>query len=203
MTRVIGICGHKGSGKGEVSGMIAALVDRTVVVAFADKLKILAMKSLGFDRTDLELIQLWDSMKTGSSMAAYYYEPGETVPTLHDFNARQLVQNMGNNIRDLLGDEVWIDQILPPVTGPLTHQSAVRWMYPGTDLVVVTDIRYENEGQRVLALDGEIWEVQRPGCEPDGHISERPLPRHMITRTIYNDCTLAQLEYRVKQALDA
>jgi hypothetical protein len=99
----------------------------------------------------------------------------------------------------VFGESFWVDQVLPPpdVTGrqptprhARSHLRAAAGDHRSVDglkprgnfnTLCVTDVRYPNEAERVLALDGEVWEVVRPGLEPDGHSSEEPLPRELVT----------------------
>ncbi len=203
--RVIGINGHKGAGKGEVGNLLESLMGAKQI-GFADKLKIIAAKSLGFDRTDQELIDLMNSIKNGAMFSVFYDEPGspstdlEDNAVFHNLYGRQYLQWFGQHMREQFGDTIWIDQVLPSVTGPYTYQTALRQMYSASYLAI-TDLRYPNEAERVLALDGEVWRITRSGCSPDGHPSEEPLPDSLVTRTISNNGTLEDLEYKVLEAL--
>ncbi len=213
MTRIIGINGFKRSGKGEVGNAIESIaLDRalhTKQVGFADKLKILAARSLGFteDYTDEERIALMDEAKehwvidlfkafdTPQEKAIY----GQSHHKFHGLTGRQYLQNLGNDARVVFGDDFWVDQLLPQV-----HESwskRLERMYPNVDILAITDLRYPNEAQRVLDLGGEVWEVLRPGTESDGHASEIPLPRELRTRTILNDKGLDDLRYMVEMEL--
>jgi hypothetical protein len=68
-------------------------------------------------------------------------------------------------------------------------------------VLVITDVRYENEAQRILDLGGVVWAIDRVGIKSDGHASERPLPADLVDWTIYNDGTVADLERKVSQAI--
>lgn len=200
--RVIGLNGFKQSGKGETARCIETLCApeyNIKCVGFADKLKVLAAKSLGFGLTNSECIALMDSMKNDARISVGYKHEGKH--SVQSLSGRQFLQNYGNYMRELFGEDVWINAVLPVSTGPLTYQSALRAMHPGVDILVLTDLRYENEADRVHQMDGEIWEVIRPGRESDGHISERPLPRPKVDRIIPNDSDLASLAMRVYNEL--
>lgn len=208
--KVIGITGCKGSGKGESALQVKALFpdENVKIVGFSDKLKVLAARALGFDRNDGALIALMDSMKRGAGISILYDEPDAPVSPYEDtsvlayLSGRQYLQEFGNNTRRLLGDEVWINAVLPPVTGPFTHQTALRQMYPDVDVLVIADVRYPNEATRIKAVDGVNWEVLRPGCEPDGHISEKPLSRGLIDWQIDNSGNLENLNHEVEIAIE-
>lgn len=171
-------------------------------VGFADKLKILGARSLGFlDFTDAECIDYMDRFK----------EDGD-IDVLGGFNrsitGREYLQNLGNEGRKVFGDTFWIDHVLP---NPIHQDSAlweiepikmVEYRYPGVDCLCVTDVRYDNEAERIRDLGGVVWEVIRPGLKSDGHPSEQPLPRELVDHQILNDGDLRDLEREVERAMD-
>lgn len=211
--QIIGINGFKRSGKGAVGNAIDAVTEShrpflvTKQVGFADKLKIIAARSLGFtERTDEECVALMDSFKVDSRFSILYDEPDhpdESDYCLHELNGRQYLQWMGNEARNVFEDTFWIDQVLPPEG--LTSQGiqyALKAMYPETDVLAITDLRYENEAMRVLNLGGEVWRIHRPEAESDGHASEQVLPDVCVTREIDNDGTLDELHWTVERILE-
>jgi hypothetical protein len=168
-----------------------------VQVGFADKLKILAVKTLGYtDLSDAECIALMDVFKEEGFVRAN----GRDIDT-SDITGRKYLQNLGNEAREIFGDTFWIDQVLPDPTSPAPFVDLAR-KYPTAELVAITDLRYPNEAERVRNLGGEVWEVLRPGTASDGHASEKPLPRHLVNRQIVNDRGLLDLEWEVNKALE-
>lgn len=227
--RIIGLNGLKTSGKDtayacirdvtaryDLGDNVAFVVKR---VGFADKLKIVAAKALGFDRSDAECIELMDSFKNRSSFSILYDDPHDNAlreaepeqdwSQLHDLNGRQYLQNLGSYARTVFGDTFWIDQVLPTKRQQY-HDRDAGWYwkleldtneYAGVDILVITDVRYPNEADRVKALGGEVWEIQRPGLTSDGHVTEQPLPDELVDRVIVNDGTIANLESKIEEAL--
>lgn len=214
--RLIGINGYARSGKDTVYEFIEQLQPAKVKrVAYADKMKVMAARSLGFDRPEAQLIELMNSVKLGSTISVRYIEHYGGDDKLHSLTGREFIQNFGEDGRQTFGEDFWIDLVLPtPVkwsadpgenAGQIERDVNgfnVRDMH-NADVVVVTDCRHPNEAQRVLDLDGEIWHVVRPGVESDGHITETRLPPWLIDRTIINGGSLGHLRDRVKEALDA
>lgn len=203
--RLIGINGFKRAGKGETGNAIFDQFDGVVYqIGFADKLKIMAARALGFVRPPQDLIALMDEMKETASLQARYYEPGGySDQLLHDLTVREYLQNFGNDARELFGTNFWIDQVLPyPGEVMLSTNEALNDRYPDVDLVAITDLRYPNEAQRVRDLGGEVWEIVRPGLVSDGHASETPLPNELITRRIDNDGSVSDLRRKVAAILD-
>lgn len=208
---IIGINGFKRSGKGETGKSIEAqvMVGGVKQVGFADKVKILGARALGFtDRTDEECIALMDIAKEKWLIhMTTEPSPGGWLPAfdMGEITGRQYLQNVGTEARKIFGDDFWVDQVLPrPVLyadRDLTHAERLREMHPGVDWLVITDLRFENEAQRVLDLGGEVWRVTRPGTESDGHDSEQRLPDHLVTRELDNSGDLQHLDDEVAEAL--
>lgn len=200
---LIGINGFKRSGKGTVAEIVtASRPDENVKsVGFADKLKLLAAHTLGYDDlTELQAIALMDQFKEDGFVTVGISTMVTTI------TGRQYLQNLGNNARNLFGDSFWIDQVLP---NPVLHegwvdnqnQVALAMRYPDVDVLCVTDVRYPNEAKRIKALGGVVWEVRRPGTASDGHVSETPLDESLIDWQIDNDGSYKLLRDRVFLAL--
>jgi hypothetical protein len=61
------------------------------------------------------------------------------------------------------------------------------------DIACVTDVRFENEAERIHLLGGENWWIDRPfDVEADDHASEVKLPDELIDVRIDNSGTLDQ-----------
>jgi hypothetical protein len=214
MTQLIGIAGFKRSGKNTVADLISANYRKdegaTVVsVGFADKLKIAAMKAIGFhDRSDADLIALADSIKEGGHFSVLYDEPTLPIPQgwEQEFSGREYLQWFGTEAgRETFWDSFWIDLVLPSqlaLEGWENAGSEALDLRYAADLVVITDVRFENEAQRIKSLGGKIWQVTRPGIEAGAHISEQPLPDKYIDVIIPNEGTINDLETKVTAALE-
>lgn len=215
---LIGINGYKRSGKGTVATILSENHPGVVYdLGFADKVKIGALKALGFDRPPRDLIALADEWKVeaGAQISVSYREPGTTTSTLHDLTGRQLLQWFGTEVgRDLFGKDFWVDQVLPrpvflnevpsdlrPRAEELGNQQNLEARYPEIDVVAITDLRFENEAERVLALGGVVWRVNRPGYEGEGHASEQRLPDNLVTHEIDNSGDLDDLSDEVYVAM--
>lgn len=186
-------------------------------VGFADKVKIAAMKALGFDRPDEELIALADQFKIDAAIAVMYREPGEDDGPYHahDLTGRENLQYVGTEVgRELFGEDFWIDQVLPDpaviaanhgFAGADLHKAAdvaLRNRFPDVDVLCITDLRFENEALRVLSLGGQVWEVTGRAEYSGEHASEHPLPRAVVSQYIDNSGDLMYLEGQVEQALN-
>jgi hypothetical protein len=196
---IIGINGYKRSGKGECALAVEDLRPNVKSVGFADKLKILAAKTLGFNNlSDEECIALMDEAKEEWVIDITDRATGEEQSHV---TGRQYLQNIGNEARGVFGENFWIDQVLPP-GGDLPGRNAYgKTHYPGVETLCVTDVRYPNEAERICALGGVVWEVVRPGVESDGHASEKPLPRYLVNYQIRNVGDIPYLRTQVALAL--
>lgn len=169
-------------------------------IGFADKLKCLGAKILGYEGTPRDLIAAMDEFKEHGTIRVIDVNP------LGFITGRQYLQNLGNEARNVFGDTFWIDMVLPqpslhPANRKEDNQIALERMYPDIDVVCVTDVRYPNEAERIRRLGGLVVHVQRPGVESDGHISEQPLPASLIDVRLVNDGTLEDLRDAVEDAL--
>ena len=97
--------------------------------------------------------------------------------------ARRLMQRFGTEVgRDLLGSNVWIEIL----TKRIAESGARR--------VAISDVRFDNEAEWVISQGGIVIEVVRPGVGPaNGHASEKPLRRDLVTYTVHNDGTVQDL----------
>lgn len=95
---------------------------------------------------------------------------------ISDLTIREFLQRYGTEAhRDVFGDDFWVDQV------DLFH---------GTDeIVVCTDVRFENEARAILRSGGVVVQVLGPddveGAD-DTHASETPLPEDLVTYRLDN-----------------
>ena len=112
---------------------------------------------------------------------------------LVDFNRspRELLQTLGTDWgRKLVAPDIWL------------RVAFWRWeraAAAGHSVIVVPDVRFENEARQIRSEGGEVWMIHRPGVEPvAAHESEAGLPLRMIDRLVVNDGTVDQLRERVE-----
>ncbi len=174
---LIGLAGRARSGKDTVGDWLETQYgfERT---AFASPLKtgVRAMFGLTRAHTDGDLKE-------------------EVIPHL-GVSPRQLMQWLGTEYgRDLIGPTVWIDVVLE------------RWRAlcgkKHNPLLVVTDVRFNNEAEALRQQGGVIIHIERPDLpEVAAHTSEQGvevLPDDML---ICNDSTLDDLLRKVNATLD-
>jgi hypothetical protein len=224
--RLIGLNGRAGSGKDTAFDVIrnAAQAQEKVAqrVAFADKLKLSAARALGYDpKTVEDAVELCNMIKDTGCVDTAYDRPAAagTRRGIH-ISGRAFLQRYGTEAhRDVFGDSFWIDALLPkpaldggtlarPAGAPHPMNAyALEQRFPDADVVVITDVRFENEAQRIRALGGENWHIDadaRLGELPaDAHVSEHGLPEDYIDQRVYNNCDLYEFRKRVVEAFQS
>lgn len=210
MTKLLAMTGAKRSGKNTVADIVSMNYKpegaNIKLVSFARPLKVAAARAIGFSGEEEHLVDLMDKCKEEWEFGVTGIKDGE----IKFFSGREYLQWFGTEaVRQTFGENFWIDQTLPD---PLPLALGAGWAdsapfealaraYPDTDLVVVTDLRFLNEAQRVKALGGTVWETTREGTSGNAHASEAPLPRDLVDLTIPNDGTLEDLQATVELAL--
>ncbi len=178
---IIVLSGYARSGKDTVANILVENEGFTRV-AFADKL-----------REMLYALDPWvwkyeKGMKVWSPLQAVIDEYGWDgyKDTWYSEEVRRLLQRLGTEAgRKTLWDSIWIDAAL---TG-----------HPDDARLVISDGRFYNEFDAVVARGGYAWRVDRPGVGPaNDHLSETEAvdyPRFSLK--IVNNGTLEELENTV------
>ena len=172
----IGLVGYAGCGKDTVA---AHLVRRGFTrIAFADAVRNVLLS--------VNPLVTTDGMRLRDLVEAQGWDTAKRqFPEV-----RELLQRLGAGARAALGESVWLDHALRRVdalSGP----------------VVVTDVRYRNEG---LALRNRgftlVW-VQRPGVGPvNAHPSETDIPVELADATLLNNGSIQELHAAVDALVD-
>ena len=84
---------------------------------------------------------------------------------------------LGQTCRDVLGETVWLDRVLPPGDKNLGS-------------ICISDIRQPNEYNEIKNRGGQIWKVSRPGTEKrgmDGLLDHLDFDVHIINRGSLGD----------------
>jgi hypothetical protein len=194
---VVGIAGKKRAGKNTVAEMV---VDQwhgadvyALVVGFASLMKLSAMRALGFDFEEHgDLVALADSVKDHQRpfIAVSWYDERGVVVGHHRLTARRYLQLYGTEAhREIFGDDFWVRALFDS-----PHLE-------GVDLLVIPDVRFDNEAQAIRDRGGVVWEVIRDlEGVVDGHVSEDGLSPDLIDRVIDNQGTLDDLRNHVEMA---
>ena len=154
---LIGLVGKAGSGKDTVFKRSLVIAKKIGIpnperVAFADKLKESAAAALGLSEDAVNYYK-------GDSGTGHITILGKPM------SMRRFLQLYGTEShRDVFGDNFWVNAALP-----LGFDHAHK-------IVFVTDIRFENEAERIRLLGGKIVQVTGPEdllqANAAGHVSE-------------------------------
>lgn len=159
---LIGICGRMRVGKDVAS---SHLVEKHAFnrVAFADPLKWLALHV----NPIVDYLTIGDGTVVPWRLADVIEMCGaEEAKAMAE--VRALYQNLGTGIRELC-DEFWVD----------VAEAKIRTLWETSRHVVVTDVRFPNEADRIVSLGGTILRIIRDGSGEgitnSEHISETAL----------------------------
>lgn len=102
---------------------------------------------------------------------------------------RRTLQRLGKDAgRTVLGETVWTDLAM---TQAAQHEN-----------VVITDVRFPDEADRIHAMGGVIWRITRPGTDTtDQHPTETAMDGHDADLTLVNDSTPQALHRHVFDAI--
>lgn len=160
------MCGLKGSGKDTVGAYLVKEhgFERR---SFADKLKESAAALFNIEPWQFEE---WknDPDVVVTINRKFYPEQDLNDPGILDIyvekyqSVRSFLQRYGTEShRDVFGENFWVDQVLP-----------VGGYYAGR-AIVVTDVRFRNEMERIQTIGGHVVYVDRPALDlKDPHSSE-------------------------------
>lgn len=187
---IIGFHGCKGVGKDTAGQFLVDELEFTKV-AFADPLKEAVANLFGIDREMVDDLKLKDSVGTKGHVILVIDGIVE-----YDHDWREFLQRFGTEMgRNTFGKNFWVDLWEDHLYRNSIHE----------DNVVATDVRFQNEAERIQKLNGVVVEIVRQGHEPDGHESETPLPRVLIDAQITNNGTIDDLKvdvYELVKQLD-
>jgi hypothetical protein len=156
---VIGLTGLKGSGKDTIAAHLIKSYgfERR---AFADKLKESAAALLKLEPQHFEVLKNSPDIL----LAIGSFKQDGMFEMIVSQSTREFLQRYGTEShRDVFGQDFWVNQLLP-MDGFYTDRN-----------VVITDVRFVNEADRIHALKGYVVRVVRTlfNAESDLHASEQ------------------------------
>lgn len=198
--KVIGFTGPAGAGKDTAARMLAEHLEshglRVRVQAWADKLKVMAARSLGYPATasDQDCIDFCDNLKVDGVIRVS--RPSEDNKRIWEISGREYLEFMGTEGgREVLGQDVWINAALPsPNIAPLW-----RAQHGFPNVVIDTTTRFPNEVARIREWGGKIIRIERGEyrAPETGHASRAGIPADECDAVILNEGSLAELESAV------
>lgn len=144
------------------------------------------------DLRDLQLIDGWlldENDILSENKFSKLIKTGE--PLTGYLSIRQLMQYWGTEcVRRFLGDKTWINATLNQCENKNT---------------IVSDLRFKVEYNEVKSRNGVIIYIERPGCIPGSHSSEREVlemkDQGLFDYTIQNDGSLKDLFNKIKEVV--
>lgn len=167
---LIGITGHKFSGKSTVARLLHNATGYQVV-SFADKLKDITCILSGCTREDLEDYNFKESVLVPNHLKPYC--GNAEFPTYRAF-----LQHFGSEVMRGVNDNIWIDCTLSNCD----------------ENCIVSDCRFPNEAKAVKERGGIVIKVVRPDAKSeDTHQSETLIDDIDADYTLWNDTSLENL----------
>lgn len=185
MTKIIGLNGVARSGKDTCANFIEELhQDKKILRLYFSKLLKDVSKML-FNLTDEHVY----TDKKEEILSNWKLNDEEVSP-------RKLLQWLGTDIlRKHLGQDFFIKHMKEQI------QKGINENY---DFILITDVRFDNEGELVKELGGIVINVHRPGLEKinlSNHVSEKGINESLIDKIIINDSTLEEFKEKVKNEI--
>jgi len=177
MKQLIAFTGLKGSGKDTAAEVLLGYGFK--VIKFADPLKAMMRAYLRTNGIPEDMIEM--------------YVEGDLKETCLDewegCSTRYAMQTIGTEWgRYKIGDSLWVNSF--------KRRAAVH------DLVVCTDVRFNDEVNVIRSLGGKVYRIARPGQENnDMHESERGIILLNVAGEIVNDGSIADLRAKVKRII--
>lgn len=177
---IIGLTGYAQSGKDTVANYLVKNHGFTRI-AFADKIR--------------DMLYEMNPMVNGEplqiSVDVDGWDKAKQRPSV-----RLLLQNLGVAARKVIDEDVWIRAALSAAD---LNQN-----------VVITDVRFVNEADRILYYSNmtgetaEIWRIERPGVTAvNNHVSEHNMANYEVDQVFVNNGSIEDLETAIKTRMMA
>lgn len=195
---LIGVTGQKRSGKGEVAGFIKDWAAKQGLTAsergFSDLLKWSAYRLFNPDCTMAEGIAWADDMKVKEGA---YVSEGRSFNMGTIVKSREFLQRYGTEAhREVFGQDFWVDGLLP-----LDDPDRLRSNFDHATIGIISDLRFDNEAERIKELDGAVWKVERQLEYQDAHVSEKGIATNLLDFRLINSEGLTELRLKAEDAI--
>lgn len=179
MPRLIGLTGYARSGKSTVASILRQ-AHAFHEISFAEPIRDFTRQLLGYSAAELE----------ANKETPIDWLEGVTTP-------RRIMQTLGTEWgRNMIHREIWLRVAL---------REAKECLVEGCSDVVISDVRFVNEADAIIAEGGEIWRVFRNAAEPKIgqvlHASEAEVGTIGFDVFISNNGTLDALMRKVRDEL--
>jgi hypothetical protein len=182
------------SGKSTVANHLRSMY-QYYPIPFAATLKDMADVFL----TDLGVLEPYEYLydKKHVNLSTVIDIDEELRPRL-DFTVRHMLQTLGTEWgRNCIAEDIWLT---------VWEAKANRMLRSGIN-VIVDDVRFPNEFEKIQSIGGEVWKIVRPSLVVDEsvvkHASEGSLDDYDFTATLYNTGTVECLRNTADMVLSA
>lgn len=113
----------------------------------------------------------------------------EIIPAIKT-TARHILQTLGTEWgRNCMSNDIWLDCMMSRVASHLKN---------GDSMIVIDDVRFQNEAELIKKMGGEVWMITRPSAQKNTtHESEGALDGWaFFDQVIVNDGTI--FDFRAK-----
>jgi len=167
MTKVIGICGLKNSGKDTIGDIICKNDESFVKMSFADTLKDITAILMGWDRKLLQGDTI-ESREWREKADDYW-----SVAFGKMITPRIILQQLGTEVlRNHFLQSIWVDSLKKKIMNSDKN-------------VVITDVRFPNEIDMIKELGGTIYRVER-GELPKWYLELNKLSHYLYVALNFN-----------------
>ena len=177
-THVIGLTGPMGSGKDTVADLLTTHCGAHKL-AFADALRAEIVEAYCIEHvyltrretkehpiSALALRRCLDTAFVGRMIIQHQLFNDDQLDLDAPRSPRQIMQWWGTEYRRATQPGYWVSKAA----------QHIHWLHKAlrSRLVVITDVRFDDESHLVRSLGGQIWQIKRPGCDvaTGAHVSE-------------------------------
>lgn len=198
-TKLIGIHGHAGSGKDTVAKYLSSSRSDTYWLAFAEPLKDACAAMFGISREFFD-----DSAMKEIEHPFWKVSPRKIAQFVGTEMVRSHLHHLFGLSEFQHSDDFWIRHVAGIINGHLDNRAE----YLEDDVVCISDVRFQNEYDWIIANDGIIIHLTREGAEGKvglkDHASEKSLKYYTPERTynVENNGTLEELYGKIDKIVN-
>ena len=168
---IIGVCGFARSGKDTFANIASEYLvneepgKKIKILHFAAPLKN-ACKLL-FNLTDEQL----------------YGDLKEVIDTRYNKTPREILQWLGSLLRNTFSKDIFVN---------ITHENIQKAYNQGYTLIIIPDLRFDNEAEMIKNNGGKIVKISRDSVKPETilHESEIPINGKYLNYEIINNSSI-------------
>lgn len=196
--KLVGIHGKAGSGKDTVARFLTDTFKNCYATAFASSLKKSAAEAFGISYNDFDDRDLKETINPNWGLS-----PRQIAQFFGTEIFRETIQQLNPDI----GRDFWIKRLALRLNNTLLPENEGE--YDSGDMMVISDVRFQNEYDWVISNQGIIIHLTRQGADGNigilGHASELDINLHNKERTYTceNNGTILELQRKIANLMVA